>query len=166
MAAAKVLGATSPPTLLGEIDGELAFSLGLVMRVVALIRKSRPEIVLTHDPWKRYRIHPDHRVAGEVVVDAISKARDATFWPELGPAWRPTALVLFEAEVVDFRQPMDGFISTKAMALAEHRSQYRSSYGIAADVDPVAHLEERIRAAAGVPDTGIPAEEFKLVTDL
>ncbi len=165
-ASAEVIGATSPPTLLGETDGELATSTGLVMRVVALIRGVRPEAVITHDPWKRYRIHPDHRIAGEVVVDALSKARDCTFWPELGPAWRPAALLLFEAEEVDLLQPMDGFVAVKARALAEHRSQYRSSYGIASDVEPVAHLVARLLAASPSQKGEAPSEGFKLVTDL
>ena len=29
-----------------------------------MIREVRPDVVLGHDPWKRYRLHPDHRHAG------------------------------------------------------------------------------------------------------
>ena len=49
--------------------------------VVAVIRRARPDVVLTHDPWKRYRLHPDHRAAGFLVLDAIVAARDPHFFP-------------------------------------------------------------------------------------
>ena len=46
----------------------------------------RPDVVLGHDPWKRYRLHPDHRHAGLLVCDGIVAARDPHFFPEQGLA--------------------------------------------------------------------------------
>ena len=46
------------------------------------IRRLRPDVVLGHDPWKRYRLHPDHRHAGFLAVDGIVAARDPHFFPE------------------------------------------------------------------------------------
>ena len=65
------------------IDGELVCDVtnrGLVARV---IRQVRPTVVIGHDPWKRYRLHPDHRAAGKLCVDGIVAARDPGFHPEL-----------------------------------------------------------------------------------
>ena len=68
-------------------------------RSARIIRELRPEVVLGHDPWKRYRLHPDHRHAGWLVCDAIVAARDPHFFPEHGlPHHRPTALLLCEAD--------------------------------------------------------------------
>ena len=46
------------------------------------IRRLRPDVVLGHDPWKRYRLHPDHRHAGFLTVDGVVAARDPHFFPE------------------------------------------------------------------------------------
>ena len=46
------------------------------------IRRLRPDVVLGHDPWKRYRLHPDHRNAGWLTVDGVVAARDPHFYPE------------------------------------------------------------------------------------
>ena len=48
----------------GQIDGEFESSLVLRGEVARCIRTVRPDVVLGHDPWKRYRLHPDHRHAG------------------------------------------------------------------------------------------------------
>ena len=47
----------------GFVDGDESDA--ATRRVVcATVREVRPEIVLGHDPWQRYRLHPDHRHAG------------------------------------------------------------------------------------------------------
>jgi LmbE family N-acetylglucosaminyl deacetylase len=51
-------------------------------RVAEVIRRLRPDVVLGHDPWKRYRLHPDHHAAGRLCVDGIVAARDPFFHPE------------------------------------------------------------------------------------
>ena len=66
MAAAAVLGVASVAWL-GQPDGELRHTAGVLKAIVSLIRKHRPDIVLTHDPWQRYQLHPDHRAVGQAV---------------------------------------------------------------------------------------------------
>jgi LmbE family N-acetylglucosaminyl deacetylase len=47
------------------------------------LRKYRPEVVITHDPKLRYMGHRDHRIAGNVTMDAIFPySRDHLFYPE------------------------------------------------------------------------------------
>ncbi|MHB1732779.1 PIG-L deacetylase family protein [Ferrimicrobium acidiphilum] len=167
-AAATVLGA-SPPTFLQQIDGELRATPSLIVRLVALLRSVRPTVLLTHDPWKRYRLHPDHRIAGEVVIDALVQARDESFWPELSlPATRPTSLLLFEADVEDHSEIIEEpHMYTKANALACHRSQYPSSYGLAIDSpNPEQEILTRLLAVASEPGSDLLVEHFKLITDL
>ena len=124
-AAAKALGATGEVIMLGEIDGELSSGLELRERVAGIIRTVRPEVVLGHDPWRRYRLHPDHRHAGWLTVDAVVAARDPFFYPDQGLAHhRPRALLLFEADEPDHVEDATGFAAAKISALLEHRSQY------------------------------------------
>lgn len=112
------------------VDGELADGAVERAAVCAVVRRTTPTVVLTHDPWKRYRLHPDHRRAGFLVLDALVAARDPHFFPDLGPApHRPEVVLLFEAEVVDHYERV-GAVAAKADALLAHRSQWRSTMGI------------------------------------
>jgi len=52
--------------------------------IVRLIRKYRPDIVVTSDPYRRYLWHRDHRITGQVVLDAVFPyARDLHAYPDL-----------------------------------------------------------------------------------
>lgn len=161
-----------PVTFLGETDGELVCSRELTGRVAHEIRRVRPDVVLGHDPWKRYRLHPDHRNAGFLLTDGIVAARDPHFFPEhdLDPH-RPSALMLWEADEPDHLEDISGFEDTKLRAILEHRSQHRSTMRISRDDDrdAVETFAGRLRnrqAAAGAPLGLTAAEAFKLLTDL
>ncbi|MCU1388636.1 MAG: hypothetical protein JWL72_1974, partial [Ilumatobacteraceae bacterium] len=88
--AAARLSADSPDigtvTFLGQIDGELDSSLAMRGEVARCIRTVRPDVVLGHDPWKRYRLHPDHRHAGLLACEGIVASRDPHFFREHGLA--------------------------------------------------------------------------------
>jgi LmbE family N-acetylglucosaminyl deacetylase len=130
-AAAKALGATGQVGFLGAVDGELESTLVLRREVARWIRTVRPDVVLGHDPWRRYRLHPDHRHAGFLTIDGVVAARDPHFYPELGVEhWRPTTLFLFEAEDVDHFEDVSDFVDAKLAALHEHASQLRSTMHI------------------------------------
>ena len=64
MEAARRLGSTGKVVMLGHVDGELQPTLHIRDQVAYWIRSTQPDVVLAHDPWKRYRLHPDHRNAG------------------------------------------------------------------------------------------------------
>jgi LmbE family N-acetylglucosaminyl deacetylase len=130
-AASRALGGTGDVAFLGWPDGELEAGLRQRWEVAYWIRKVRPVVVLGHDPWKRYRLHPDHRHAGFLVTDGIVAARDPHFFPEQGEApHRPATLLLWEADEPDHVERADGFVDAKVDALLAHRSQFRSTMGI------------------------------------
>jgi LmbE family N-acetylglucosaminyl deacetylase len=87
-AAAKVLG-VDQVEFLGYEDGLLEASLEVRKEVVRLIRRVRPEVVVTTDPTTRYFAdryinHPDHRAAGEATLAAIIPGSDTRLaYPEL-----------------------------------------------------------------------------------
>ena len=45
-------------------DGVLVNNLDLRREVCEIIRRHRPNVVVTSDPWRQYQLHPDHRAAG------------------------------------------------------------------------------------------------------
>jgi LmbE family N-acetylglucosaminyl deacetylase len=61
---------------LGHEDGFLTTSIELRREIAALIRRLKPDLVITHDPSRwyvapRYINHPDHRATGEATFGAI-----------------------------------------------------------------------------------------------
>lgn len=173
--ASRAVGGSGRVTFLGQVDGELAPSRELLGQVAYEIRRVQPQVILGHDPWKRYRLHPDHRHAGFLTTDGIVAARDPHFFPEHDVApYRPSALLLWEADQPDHIEDITGFEETKLRALLAHRSQLESTMritdsGSGADPEALKAFSERLRnrqAAAGAPLNLTAAETFKLLTDL
>jgi LmbE family N-acetylglucosaminyl deacetylase len=114
---------------LGWIDGELDSGLRQRWEVAYWIRRIQPDVMLGHDPWRRYRIHPDHRNAGFLTTDGIVAARDPKFFPEqqLAPH-RPSTLLLWEADEPDHVESASAAtLDRKLRALLAHESQYEST---------------------------------------
>ncbi len=80
--AARRIGVSSV-TFLGEPDGEFPPSLLNRERITRMIRELRPDVLMVHDPWRRYQLHPDHRSVGICTLDAMVAARDHLYFPEL-----------------------------------------------------------------------------------
>ncbi len=85
--AAHVIGAGEVHWL-DRPDGYLVPDLELRREVVRIIRRLKPDILVTCDPqtlFATYGInHPDHRAAGQVVLDAVFPAAgNAAYFPEL-----------------------------------------------------------------------------------
>jgi len=81
--AAQVLGVREV-VYLGYADQGLEDSFELRRDIVRQIRLFCPEIVITLDPYRRYVWHRDHRIAGQVVLDAVFPyARDHLAYPDM-----------------------------------------------------------------------------------
>lgn len=171
-AAASSLGGTGEVVFLGQVDGELDNTRSLQAEVAAWIRRLQPDVVLGHDPWKRYRLHPDHRAAGFLTVDAVVAARDPHFFADQGLGHhRPDALLLFEADQPDHHQDVTGFAAAKLAALECHQSQFRTTMHIGPDDDGTQHQAFRDRitdelATAGEAVGVAHAERFKRIAPL
>lgn len=168
-AAAAVLGGRGEVAFLDQVDGELDNTHALRGEVARWLRVLRPQVVLTHDPWKRYRLHPDHRHAGQLTCDAVVAARDPHFFREhrLAPH-RPDALLLWEADAPDHAEAVEGFVATKLLALEAHESQFESTMKARDDAQLDAfraRIRERLAEHGRL--VGRPAAEiFKLIADL
>ncbi len=154
---------------LGEVDGELENSLQLRGEVARVIRTLRPQVILAHDPWKRYRLHPDHREGGLIACDAIVAARDPHFFKDQGLAsHRPETLLLWEADEPDHVEDITNFVNIKLHALEAHESQFESTMKA---VDPAQMEAFRQRISRRLAGLGAPyglgaAELFKRISDL
>jgi LmbE family N-acetylglucosaminyl deacetylase len=170
--AATALGAREVH-FLGLVDGELAGSRPEVAAVCEVLRRVQADVVLGHDPWKRYRLHPDHRHAGNLTIEGIVAARDPHFFPRLGSPHRPERLLLFEADVIDHVERVDTTFDAKVAALLAHHTQWRSTMGIeegTADEGTqrdafIARLRGEAEEAGALIGGGL-AEAFKLVEPL
>jgi LmbE family N-acetylglucosaminyl deacetylase len=168
-AAARALGATGEVVFLGWPDGELASGLRQRWEVAFWVRRLQPDVVLGHDPWKRYRLHPDHRNAGLLVCDGVVAARDPHFFPEQQlPHHRPGTLLLWEADEPDHAEDVTNVVDRKLAALEAHASQLESTMK-ARDEGELGAFRQRVRdrlADNGAKVGLASAELFKRISDL
>ena len=107
-----------------------------------LIRTYKPETVVTADPYRRYIWHRDHRITGQVTLDAIFPyARDFHSYPDLlDEGLNPHKVKevwLWAAQEPNYRTDITTTFATKIAALRCHKSQV-GDY-------PVNGLEERLK---------------------
>jgi LmbE family N-acetylglucosaminyl deacetylase len=173
-AAAAALGLTGQVVFGGWTDGELEADLERRSVVARAIRELRPDVILAHDPWRRWRLHPDHRAAGFLACDGVVGARDPHFFPEHGIAHhRPSTLLLFESEEPDHIEDVTGHGQAKVDALLAHESQFETTMGIGGDreaaIDERAEFARRILAELstdGEPHGRRQAEAFKRIDEI
>lgn len=61
-------------------------------RLVAIIRRERPQVMITYGDDQRGYPHPDHLKVHDVSVAAFDRAGDASWYPEAGEPWQPLKL--------------------------------------------------------------------------
>jgi len=96
--------------------------------LVRLIRIYKPEIVVTADPYRRYIWHRDHRITGQVTLDAIFPyARDLHSYPDLMKEGlhphKVKEILLWGSEDVNYRTDITDTFHLKLAALSCHESQ-------------------------------------------
>lgn len=167
-AAAEALGA-GQVVMLDHVDGELEATMAVRAELAWWIRSVRPDVVLTHDPWRRYMFHPDHRAAGMAAIDGVVAARDHLFFPEqLGNGLeqhRPDALLLWAPDEPNHWERIEGFVDTKVDALLCHSSQGTTTMnGAEQSEEAAAEFRAEIRERAAGAAAGHPAAEaFRLM---
>ncbi len=114
---------------LGYRDGEVDDSADLRARLVALVRRLRPDVVLAPDPTAvffglDYVNHRDHRMVGWAVLDAIAPAAaNPHYFPGTGRAYQVPVLYLSGTLEPDTWVDITATIEAKAAAVACHASQ-------------------------------------------
>lgn len=114
---------------LGFPDGELEPDLGLVARLVSLVRYVRPDTVVAPDPTavffgQHYVNHRDHRAVGWATLDAVAPAAgNPHYFPDAGPPHRVETLYLSGTLEPDSWIDISDTIDIKAGAIACHETQ-------------------------------------------
>ena len=127
LAAAKLLGVREV-IFLRHPDQSLEDTSEFRKEIVRLVRMYRPETVVTADPYRRYIWHRDHRITGQVTLDAIFPyARDRLSYPDLlDEGLQPHAVrevLLWASEDLNYRSDITDTFDTKLAALRCHKSQ-------------------------------------------
>ena len=127
MAAARSLGVREV-IFLGHPDQGLEDTPQFRKELVRLIRMYRPETVVTADPYRRYVWHRDHRITGQVTLDAVFPyARDNLSYPDLlREGLHPhkvREILLWASEDVNYRSDITATFHLKLAALGCHKSQ-------------------------------------------
>ncbi|MGV9449961.1 PIG-L deacetylase family protein [Streptomyces sp. NPDC003635] len=104
--AVRILGTTEKPRMLGYADSRVPESAPgrprlcdapldeAVGRLVAHMRRFRPEIVVTHDAYGGLSGHEDHVHTHRLTVLAAQAAGLERLYPDAGAPWQPRALYL------------------------------------------------------------------------
>jgi LmbE family N-acetylglucosaminyl deacetylase len=158
-AAARVLG-VERVEFLGYPDCEVEDTRDLRRDVTREIRRWRPDLVVTMNPFRStnlYASHRDHRIVAGVVLDCVYPlARDHLSFPELMPEYEPHKVR--EVYVMQWDDPqlvvdITETIDLKLKAIGCHQSQ----------VGDAAAVERRVRersAELGRPQGYAYAEAF------
>ena len=127
LAAAKLLG-VGEVVFLRHTDQGLEDTPEFRKDIVRQIRKYRPETVLAADPYRRYLWHRDHRITGQVTLDAIFPyARDHLAYPDLLveglEPHKVKEVLLWGTENPNYRSDITDTFDIKLAALRCHKSQ-------------------------------------------
>ena len=139
--AAAVLG-VSNVVFLRYPDQELEDTSDFRKAIVRQIRTYKPDMIVTSDPYRRYIWHRDHRITGQVSLDAVYPyARDLLSYPDLIKEGlmphKVKKILFFGTEDINLRIDITETFHLKLAALRCHKSQIGDN--------PSAGLEERLR---------------------
>jgi len=146
--AAKVLGVLEV-IFLAYPDQGLEDTPDFRKQIVRLIRQYRPHTIVTADPYRRYIWHRDHRITGQVVLDAVFPyARDHLAYPDLIDEGlmphKVQELLFWAAEEINYRSDITDTFDLKVKALRCHKSQMREL----GNPNPEGFLRKRCRDIA------------------
>jgi len=117
----------------GAGDGELENNREVRGRIVASIRRVRPDVVVCPDPTAvffgdTYFNHRDHRVTGWATLDAVSPAAGSPlYFPDAGPAHAVSHVLLSGTLEPNVWVDVEATIEAKVQALLRHESQIEAA---------------------------------------
>ncbi len=155
LAAANLLGVREV-TFLRHPDQGLEDTPEFRKQLVRLIRMYRPETVVTADPYRRYFWHRDHRITGQVTLDAVFPyARDHLSYPELMmdglQPHKVKEMLFWASEDINYCSDITDTFDLKMAALLCHKSQVEQI--------PTSLLEQWLRQRCEMMAEG---QDFKL----
>jgi mycothiol S-conjugate amidase len=133
-----------------------------VGRLVAAIRRTRPQVIITYPDEQRGYPHPDHLRVHEITVPAFDAAGDPDAYPDAGEPWQPLKLYYsawsqarvkathekfielglespYNQEWMD-RPGMDDRITTKIDVSSHHQVRREALLAHATQIDPTSRF--------------------------
>lgn len=140
-AAGKALG-VKECVFLGYPDGFLEDTAELRGQIVREIRRCRPHVAITWDPYRQGHNHRDHRVAGQATMDALYPlSRSHLYYPEhLAEGLKEHGVkeaLLAGTDRPNYHVDVSDYLEVRIKALKCHKSQI-GRY-------PVREMRKRIR---------------------
>ena len=152
---------------LAHPDGLVEASLELRRDLATIIRRHRPEVLISinfRDRWPAGFNHADHRAVGIALIDAARDAANRWVFPGAGgPPWSGLRFALFggspeATHAVDVSDTIDLGVGS----LREHRAYLDALAGGPTAIDPDSFLRDMARAAG--PSIGVGAAvSFELI---
>ncbi len=153
--AAKILG-VEKVIYLDYLDQGLESTLELRNKLVNVIRETKADIVMTHDPWRLYEGNRDHRHTGMMSVEAAGIAHHPLLNTELNAEpYLVQGMFLFRPFTADTWVDITDTIDLKLKAICQHQSQFGES---------IAELTKQQNAEDGKIIKRPYAEVFKILT--
>ncbi len=160
--AAKILGVKNL-IWLNYKDSELKPTIEARNKLISVIRKFKPDIILTVDPWLTYEAHPDHIATGMLAAEASFFA----MLPHANSSDMKNGLKPHTVEFIAFywtRKPnvyvdITDHMEIKLKAVASHKSQFPS--------ETFKEIEHRLRIYSRLMGKKIGvkyAEAFKVLS--
>ena len=134
--------------LLGYVDGALdrADPAEAVGRIVTQLRRVRPQVVVTFDPFGAYG-HPDHVAICQLATAAVLAAADPAYTPATGPPHRVAKLYYFVTDQGKWDAYQEAFRTLVSRVDGEERRAVAwPEWAISARIDTRAHWETVWRA--------------------
>jgi LmbE family N-acetylglucosaminyl deacetylase len=152
--AAEILG-VDKVIFLDYEDQTLDSTIELRRKLIDVMRETKPDIVMTHDPWKPYEGNRDHRHTGMMAVEAAGFAHDPFENPEkeVGPHF-VQRMCLFRSFAPDTWIDITDTIDLKLKAICQHVSQHG---------DAIAEIVKEKNALDGNLINRPYAEAFKIL---
>jgi LmbE family N-acetylglucosaminyl deacetylase len=162
-AAAKALGVRRC-IFLRYPDGYVEDTVELRGKIVREIRRLKPDLIVTWDPFRRGFNHRDHRLTGQAALDAVYPlARNPLGYPEHLEEGlkihRVNEVLLAGTDQPDYHVDVSNYLEKKMEALSKHESQIGQA--------PPKELRKRLRdrmAQAGKKPGYKLAESFRRLT--
>jgi len=132
---------------LGYPDQGLEDTAEIRKELAKQIRYFRPKIVAGPDPYRRYIWHRDHRICGQLILDAVFPyARDRLAYPDLEEQGymphKAKTIYMWGSPDINLRVDISDTFEKKIAALKCHKSQF-----------DLQEIENRVRQIYKTPDT-------------
>lgn len=149
--------ANAHPEAFANVELDLA-----VAALVEVIRRTRPQVILTYGDDQQGYPHPDHLRVHEISVPAFELAADPSYRPELGEAFAPSKLYYSVWSMKRIRATHDKFLELglESPYSAEWFERPDQDHRVTTSIDIADHYEVRLEALRAHATQVDPASPF------